>query len=252
MNRPRLVLALLLLATPAVGQSVRSADRPFEISDNSFLVEEAFNQEAGIFQNVLLVQRPSGREWTFEFTQEWPMGGQRHQFSYTVPVEAVQPVAGGDHEIARGTIAVHYRYQLSTEQGSAVATSPRLSVLFPRWPGGDRQVGVQLNLPLSKQFADWYVHANAGVTVSGIGAQEGAATQPHIAGSLIYRLWPMVHLVIESVYDDAGALVAPGVRAGLNLGTTQLVWGVAMPLDVSGDDAPRWLGYFSYELPFRR
>ena len=28
------------------------AAEPFEITDNSFLVEEAFNQEAGIFQNI--------------------------------------------------------------------------------------------------------------------------------------------------------------------------------------------------------
>ena len=52
--RARMLLALgaerdaLRLKRPAAS----SIARPFEITDNSFLVEEAFNQEANIFQNI--------------------------------------------------------------------------------------------------------------------------------------------------------------------------------------------------------
>lgn len=241
MKRPLLLLAGLAFAAPAAAQN---RSRPFEISDNSFLVEEAFNQEAGVFQNILLLQRPNSREWSFEFTQEWPLGGMRHQLSYTVPLEAIKPAAAEDFDLGRGTLALHYRYQLSTEAGAGVATSPRLSLLVPRWPGDDKQLGVQFNLPMSKQFGDVYVHANGGVTMAGIRSETGTDTQAHAAGSVIYRAWPMVHVMLESVYDEDGWLISPGFRAGINAGDTQWVLGVAVPGYL--------LAYLSYELPFKR
>ena len=236
---------LLLACCTAAPLAAQQSSRPFEISDNSFLVEEAFNQEAGIFQNVLLVQRPAPGEWSFEFTQEWPFFGQRHQLSYTVPLEALEePAPASGYQVARGTIALHYRYQLTVEEGAGVATSPRISLLIPRWPAGDRQVGMQFNLPVSKQFNNVYVHANAGVTVAGIRSNAGAAAEGHAAASLIYRAWPMTHLMLETVYDADGWVLAPGVRTGLNAGDTQWVLGVAVPGYL--------LVYLSYELPFKR
>jgi hypothetical protein len=248
--------ALVLIAasaSAATAQTSRDPNRPFEIADNSFLVEEAFNQEAGIFQNILLFQRPHGREWSLEFTQEWPVITQRHQFSFTVPLEAVKPPAAEGYDVARGTIALTYRYQLTMEEGAGVAVSPRVSVLVPR---DDGAVGMQFNLPVSKQFANIYAHANAGFTADG-------DTRWHVAGSLIYRAWPMVHLMLESVYRldehesatgmEDGWLVSPGVRAGFNLGDHQLVVGAAVPMGLLNDyDTQDFIAYISWELPFMR
>jgi hypothetical protein len=242
----------LLLATTASAQDP-DAKRPFEISDNSFLVEEAFNQEAGIFQNILLFQRPHGREWSLEFTQEWPVFSQRHQFSFTVPLEAVKPPAMEDYDVARGTIGLNYRYQLTMEESSGIAVSPRISLLVPR-RGSD--VGVQFNLPASKQFANVYAHANAGFTSDG-------DTRWHVGGSLIYRAWPMVHLMLESVFradehetlagPEDGWLVSPGVRAGFNLADHQLVLGAAVPIGLLNNyDTQDFIAYISWELPFMR
>ncbi len=58
-------------------------ESPFKIADNSFLVEEAFNQEAGVFQNIFGAARLGGK-WGMTFTQEWPVASQTHQLSYTV------------------------------------------------------------------------------------------------------------------------------------------------------------------------
>ncbi len=255
--------ALLLIGASAAPAQQRALDprRPFEISDNSFLVEEAFNQEAGVFQNIMLMQHPGAGEWSFEFTQEWPLGGQRHQLSYTVPVEAIRPPGVEDYDVARGTIALHYRYQLSTESGSGVAISPRVSVLVPRKRISNHP-GLQFNLPVSKQFANMYVHANGGVTVEGVGSG-GAAARWHAAGSLIYRAWPMVHVMLESVYRaneheteagrEDGWLVAPGLRGGFNLGDHQLVLGAAIPVGLLNEyDTQDFIAYISYELPFMR
>ena len=57
------------------------SSRPWEIEDNSFLVEEAFNQEAGVVQTIFggLLFQQSG--WALTFTQEWPAPSIRHQLS---------------------------------------------------------------------------------------------------------------------------------------------------------------------------
>src|SRR5438876_6718461 len=83
------------IASAAVAQE--QPRRPVEgIMDNSFLIEEAYNQEAGIvqhiFNGVYSVDRISGttqRRLDLSFTQEWPAYGQAHQFSYTIPYSIV-------------------------------------------------------------------------------------------------------------------------------------------------------------------
>ena len=69
---------------PAPIPAQQEKSEPFEILDNSFLVEEAFNQEAGIFQNIFGVIRQAAVTGQLTFTQEWPAPGMRHQLSYTI------------------------------------------------------------------------------------------------------------------------------------------------------------------------
>ncbi len=69
---------------PGPGKPPTGSARPWEITDNSFLVEEAFNQEAGVVQNIFGILAPGDGSWVAAFTQEWPMRVQAHQFSYTV------------------------------------------------------------------------------------------------------------------------------------------------------------------------
>src|SRR3954469_20067681 len=66
------------------------------IKDNSFLVEEAYNQEAGVVQHINTFLRPTnGTGWTYTFTQEWPVPGQTNQLSYTIPVARVKDSSSG-------------------------------------------------------------------------------------------------------------------------------------------------------------
>jgi hypothetical protein len=137
---------------------------------------------------------------------------------------------------------------------------------------GDRP-GIQVNLPISKQIGDFYVHGNAGFTrLFGVTSLVGPAvigfepetrdlTSPTIAGSVIYRVAPMFNVMLESgieFVDDFGqsrpasVLLSPGFRAGWNLGDRQLVVGAAVPVTrYLGDTSVAVLGYFSYELPYR-
>ena len=100
-----LLLLLLSLCPPARAQQLQPfqpATEPFKITDNSFLVEEAFNQEAGIFQNIFNASR-SESVWTSTFTQEWPIVSQTHQFSYTLAWAHSDRFSFGD-EIGRAHV----------------------------------------------------------------------------------------------------------------------------------------------------
>lgn len=266
-------LLLLLFGGSARAQQPPAAppsnpDRPFEIQDNSFLVEEAFNQEAGIFQNIFNFIRGEGA-WEFAFTQEWPVGSQTHQLSYTVPFVGAE---GADSGV--GDALLNYRYQLWTESDGWPAFSPRVSLVLPT-AGRERgldTLGYQVNLPFSKQLDDFYVHWNAGFTsFPGVEFEaidettgepiEETLFRPHVSGSVIWRARPMVHPMLEAVFrseDFPGGrtsllTLSPGIRLGRNYGDHQLVVGGALPVTFydGGSDAALLL-YLSYELPFRR
>ena len=75
--------AFSMFTVPAVAED--KDPRPAAaIQDNSFLIEEAYNQEAGVVQHIQTLRRIR-RDWFYTFTQEWPLGSQAHRFSYTVP-----------------------------------------------------------------------------------------------------------------------------------------------------------------------
>src|SRR4029077_9357086 len=80
---PSSLLSLLRALTPPPQPTPAPKPEPFAILDNSFLVEEAFNQEAHIFQNIFGAVRQAGA-WQMTFTQEWPAPSIRHQLSYTI------------------------------------------------------------------------------------------------------------------------------------------------------------------------
>ena len=56
---------------PAFGQNAARQEPP--IQDNSFLVEEAYNQERNVVQHISTFSRLwNSKDWSYSFTQEWP------------------------------------------------------------------------------------------------------------------------------------------------------------------------------------
>jgi len=241
-----IMLAALLAAAPARAQRP-DPSRGWEILDNSFLVEESFNQERGVFQNIFTWALDRDGSWAASFTQEWPVPSVSHQLSYTLAVADTGSATGF------GDLLINYRYQLRAETAGGPALSPRFSVILPTGRGdrglGDDVVGVQVNMPASKQFGDFYLHANAGFTWL-----PDVQSTPHVAGSSIWRVAPMLNLMLEAfVALDEFATISPGFRRGWNLGDHQLVVGAAVPFTRrDGDVNAALLTYFSYELPFKR
>lgn len=267
----RAIAMLLILSGSAFAQSA-GASEPFRITDNSFLVEEAFNQERGVVQNIFGVTRIAGT-WNATFTQEWPVPGQAHQLSYTLVLLSDGTYAGF------GDVLVNYRYQLTTEGPGRPACAPRVSLILPTGNNdedlGNGSVGIQLNAPFSKQTGDWYWHWNAGLTwleraraTFQVGDQaivrRHGLTSPYLAGSAIYRVRPMLHLMLESLWTSDQSIgetsigraatftLSPGLRGGWDIGEKQVVLGVAMPITWSDGTHTGVLGYASYELPFKK
>ena len=74
------VVAILSLAWLASAQAEGK-----KIQDNSFLIEEAYNQEAGVVQHIFTYQyNEKTKLFTYGFTQEWPVHSQTHQLSFTL------------------------------------------------------------------------------------------------------------------------------------------------------------------------
>jgi len=258
-----LLLSLAGGAHAQQGPQAPATAEPFRITDNSFLVEEAFNQEPGIFQNIFNAARSEGI-WVWTFTQEWPIVSQTHQLSYSL----AGAVGGGDSTF--GNVLVNYRYQAMVEGPGRPAFSPRVSVILPTasYTSDDSPAGMQFNLPFSKQTHDVYWHWNAGLTWRPSVEFEGqthSLESSFLAGSAIYRLQPMFHLMLEMVATfpeesipggtdrDELFTLSPGARGGWDIGDHQLIFGFAVPVTWGGGrrETAAFI-YASYELPFKR
>lgn len=237
------------LLAPAFPLEAQSAAH---IADNSFLIEEAYNQEAGVVQHISTFSRPDdGAVWDLGFTQEWPLRGMRHQLSYTVPVLHAEGGTG------LGDVLLNYRYQLVGDGEIPLHVASRLSLIVPTGSEAGRRgagsVGLQANLPVSYVLSDALAtHWNAGIT---LGLESGNA-DARLGASAIWRVHRSVNLMLETVWESAGddvVLLNPGVRWAFDLtGGLQVVPGVAYTFAASGDAGDALFLYLSFEHPFRR
>ena len=241
------------------------------IQDNSFLVEEAYNQEPGVVQHILNVPfafKGGEKEISPSFTQEWPVFSQRHQFSYTIPHTFLE---NGGSDSGFEDIRLNYRLQVLMESEQMPAFAPRFSLVTPIGDSakgfGHDTLGYEVNLPFSKIVGNrWTVHGNAGATFFP-DVKGRNLTNYNLGGSVIYAVTANLNLMLESVagweedIDVARrvdrtltALVSPGVRYAFNLpNDAQLVVGAAVPIGIT-PDAPDYglFFYCSFEHPFTR
>lgn len=239
-----------------------------KISDNSFLIEEAYNQEAGVVQHIQTFQYTKKKDWVYTFVQEWPIVNQKHQFSYSIPVSH----KSDPNTTGLSDVAINYRYQLISND--KVAMTPRLSWIFPsgnyKKELGSNSMGFQTNLPLSIELSEqWVSHWNAGLTFVPHSKEPGGAsadTTGFNAGtSLIWLLTKNFNLMFEVAWNsnesvnadgsterDETFFLNPGLRFAINFPSRlQIVPGVAVPIGVgpSKDDYSIF-GYLSMEHPF--
>ena len=267
---PALVCFTIVAFLPAFAQK-----DPTGIQDNSFLVEEAYNQEKGVVQHISAFSYyADSHDWSYTFTQEWPVGGQRNQFSYTLA--SVRPGAFASQGAGIGDALLNYRYQLVGRGDTRVAFAPRLSLVLPagnsNFGRGYGGTGVQSNLPLSVVLHRKLVsHWNAGATYiphARNSAGDRAATWSYNAGqSFIWLAHPRFNVMLETYYLNAETVAAPGktdwskalflnpgIRWAYNFSNgLQIVPGLAVPVGVGPSAGEKGVFvYLSFEHPFQK
>ncbi len=274
----RVLFALLLVTvcaaapgqTPPGGPQPAEEDRP--IQDNSFLVEEAYNQDPGVVQHINFFQR-DGRtaQWLSTFTQEYPVPRIQHQLSYTIAAQRIDSFSGTVTGL--GDIALNYRYQLVGDGGAKVAVAPRLTLLLPTGDArrglGAGSTGVQVSLPVSTVLSDsWVAHWNAGATFTPSARDERgekADARGYNFGASVIWLGRRVNAMLETVWSRSEAvtgpgrtrgtttfLVSPGIRWSYDLASgLQIVPGIGVPLGVGPSRGQHAIIlYLSFEHPF--
>jgi hypothetical protein len=126
------------------------------IQDNSFLIEEAYNQEDGVIQHISAFQCNKDKSWFYTFTQEWTVPKQTHQLSFMLPISSL---SGIERYTSIGDILLNYRYQLVFEDHLAIA--PRLSLVLSTGSYkkglGRGGFGFQANLLLNYEVSEKFV-----------------------------------------------------------------------------------------------
>lgn len=262
---------------------------PKHIRDNAFLVEEAFNQEPGVVQHIFnwinFWDRTSfgrTRDFAWVYTGEFPLGSQKHQFSFVTQFQtAFEKLDGGpatqDGDI--GDTLLNYRYQLLAND-DFLWCAPRFTLILPtgdeRFGTGNGQVGYQFNLPISRYTDRFDFHFNAGCTVipnvslpldGGVFSPRHDLRAYNLGASAFWKPETYLHFFVEVLalwneeIDDLGfrnglnqVFVNPGVRyAVCQFDEVEWVIGIAAPIGLT-EDTPD-IGVFAYmsiEHDFRK
>jgi hypothetical protein len=234
------------------------------IEDNSFLIEEAYNQDPGVIQHISSFQYMKDHSWVYTFTDEWPVPGKTHQLSVTIPVLNNTGAGLGD-------LALNYRYQAI--HMSRFAFSPRFSLIFPTGNSkkgfGYGTIGYQLSLPFSFFLSTKIVtHYNLGVTYT----PDANYFNSLKFDQTIYNYgFSMIFLLSKNfnfMFEVAGArtyvksrdnetrisnslLLNPGFRYAINFKSgLQIVPGLAIPIGAGASKGTYGLfTYLSFEHP---
>src|SRR5215471_12650711 len=236
--------------SPMISPPESEAAPPSPIQDNSFLVEEAYNQEDGVIQHISFVQPTSTGDLVYTQTDEWPLRSLKHQLSLTVGLN--HSAAYAHSGPGWGDTAINYRYQLLGNGETKVAIAPRFSLLLPT---GDSSLGrgygswgMQVNVPVSIQHTQHLVtHWNAGVTLipsaQNAFGQHATAVNPNLGQSTVWLAKPRFNVLCEVVWSSnayvtgpqgvartQSVYVSPGVRWAYNFKNgLQIVPGVGIP-----------------------
>ncbi len=262
---------LIILATNNTAKAQQFSEA---IEDNSFFIEEAYNQEPRVVQhitNTMYMMNPD-HEFTFTFTQEWPVTTETHQLSYMLSFLSLN--SNLDRGI--GDVVINYRYQLATKENWA-AVAPRLSVIIPTGKSdaglGNGVFGIQGCIPASKRLSDQFiVHANVGGTIlPGVKGTTSAGQEVkrtlgsfYLGVSGIWLARRHDNFFLESIYTiersidgngevqhDHTILLNPAYRHAIDIGGLEIVPGIGFPVTISRASTDVGIFfYLSFEHPY--
>lgn len=244
--------------------SITSASSFSKIEDNSFLLEEAYQQELGIHQLIQSYQtRYNSNNYQYKLTHEMPITNLTHQLSYEVPFARSEESEHG----SLGDMVVSYRW--GAVQKEKFRLADRFGLVLPTGSvnkgGGNGVLGMDFMQAATFTLSDrWMNHINLGVQYLPQAKSAGTANRHSItvgtAGtSFVYLHSDNFNLLLEAL-AQTGHLVYPfgreldrpiftlnpGARFAIDLDykETQMVPGMSFP--VQAGDGPTEYGVFFY------
>ena len=258
---------------PSAGATAEHHGYPPGIEDNSFLIEEAYNQDPGVVQHISQFQQDlRSKAFDFLFTQEWPIGGIANQLSYAIPVTKPD----GSSATGIGDVRVNYRYQLSGDGEARFAVAPRLTLILPTGDyhraRGAGALGYEAWIPASVVLSEHFIaHGNIGLTSTprarDINGDRATTNNWTVGGSVVWMTKPFFNVLVEALYqrleDVAGpqqtdcsnaVTISPGVRWAYSFSSgLQIVPGIAIPIGLGPSGGSRSVFfYLSFEHPFTK
>ncbi len=138
--------------------------------DNSFLIEEAINQEKGILQHISNFYYDNLRSGNFvySFTQEIPITHLRHQLNYTLYYHVFNPKINGSTG-GFGDVSIGYHYMLSGKKEKLMVV-PGFTLILPtgnaKAGSGAGGIGGQFSLSVTKRISHKLIaNVNIGTTI---------------------------------------------------------------------------------------
>ncbi len=270
MNRLPCTLALLLAGIASCAQTPDLKDFPKKGSylyfnqpafeDNSFLLNEAFNQEKGVLQYAsnFYFDDLRGGNFLYNFTNEIPLGGERHQIGYSLSYYLQNKETSTDGAGGFGDVNVSYQYLLSGKKSWAMVV-PSVTLIIPTAKNGygSGGLGAEADLYVTKRISRRVVtHYNFGytyissadlyITTSTGGRAVGYERDlqfKKIAASAIWYPARKFNLMLEyvsnflteitpdgSISDSHHITVNPGFRFAIDHNRVQIVPGVSAPI----------------------
>src|SRR5262252_9086184 len=126
-----LLICIQVFPNPSAAQDRETLADTAPIQDNSFLIEEAYNQEDGVIQHISTFERlTNSRDWLYTQTDEWPVRSSTHQRSVTLAATHAGSFAGSG--AGWGDTAFNYRHQLVGSGEARVGLAPGSAGCFPQ------------------------------------------------------------------------------------------------------------------------
>jgi len=256
--------------------------------DNSFLIEEAITQEKGILQHIstFYLDNLRGGNFIYSFSQEIPISHLRHQLSYTLYYNVLNPKTGSTAS-GFGDIDVSYSYMALGKKDWAMVV-PTFTLILPTGNAatgvGTGGFGGRLSLAVTKRLSnELFTNYNAGYThiinadrfttnASGANVLSFEKDLQHVTvgASVIWYPKRKFNWMLEYVsnfrasINDYGSVnnnhyltLNPGFRFAIDHPFMQIVPGFSAPLlFINGQyQGPGVLFYLSFEpeyLPFSK
>jgi hypothetical protein len=233
--------------------------------DNSFLLEEAFNQPKGVHQYIANVAfdylKGGDYDYAYSFSQEIPLTDKTHQLSYTIFYKMLKEGQTNSEASGLGDFHLSYQPMLWGEKKWAMVI-PRFTLILPIGNAKDGlssgSIGAQFNLAVTKRLSRKIVtHYNGGYTfVPSAQRYEGSLSggkiltaekdihSQNLGTSIIWYPKRKFNLFLEYVCNFVGSIEAdgtllrshqsiinPGLRFCIDNGFMQIVPGISMPVN---------------------